>query len=56
MHYGLPGNGFHMDEEFVKKVVVKEAERLRQEQLKFEKKIYLAEELSTQLSNGKPKS
>jgi len=49
----ITGEWFHMDEEFVKKVVVKEAERLRQEQLKFEKKIYLAEELSTQLSNGK---
>lgn len=48
----ITGEWFHMDEEFVKKVVVKEAERLRQEQLTYERQINVAEALSTQLSNG----
>ena len=49
----IAGEWFHMDENFVKEVVVKEAKRLRKEQLKFEDQIYAAEALSTQVSNGK---
>ena len=48
----ITGEWFHMDEEFVKKVVVEEAERLRQEQLTYERQINAAEALSAQLSNG----
>ena len=49
----IAGEWFHMNEIFVKEVVVKEAKRLRKEQLKFEDQIYAAEALSTQVSNGK---
>ena len=47
----ISGEWFVMDNDFLEKDVLKEAKRIRKEQLKFENDIYLAEKLSTQISN-----
>jgi hypothetical protein len=51
-HLWIAGEWFHMDESFVKKEVLKEAKRLKKEQIKYEEQINSADGLSTQISNG----
>ena len=54
--YWIAGEWFNMDESFVKKEVLKEAKRLRKEQLKFEEQINSADILSAQASNGEKRA